>query len=326
MIGYYVHHHGRGHRTRAAEIARRLDTPVVGFGSLAAPGGWPGAWVELPRDDAAAPLDPTAGGVLHWAPLDQPGHRERFGAIAARLADDLAAMVVDTSAEVTLLARLFGVRTVVLAMRGERTDRPHLAAYDAATRIVAPWRSATGAEPGWPQRWGEKATFVGAISRFDGRCPPAVEHRGRRALLVWGGGGTDATPADIEAARAATADWEWIVRTPDDPSPDLWRELAEADVVITHGGANAVAEVAAARRPAVVIAQERPFGEQRATVRALRPLGCCTALDAWPPARTWPTLLADAAALDGTAWDRWSTGDGAAQAARVIEHVAGEAA
>lgn len=326
MIGYYVHHHGHGHRTRAVEIARHLDTPVVGFGSLTAPAGWPGAWVELPTDEALVPVDPTAGGVLHWAPLDQPGHRERLGTIAARLADDLTAMVIDTSAEVALLARLLGVRTVVIAMRGDRTDRPHLAAYDAATRIVAPWLSPTGTEPGWPRAWGEKAAFVGAISRFDGRRPPAVERRGRRALLVWGAGGTDVSLADIEAARVATANWEWVVRTPDDPSPDLWRDLAEADVVITHGGANAIAEVAAARRPAVVVAQERPFDEQRATVCALRRLGCCTALDAWPHARAWPKLLAGTAALDGTAWDQWSRGDGAAQAARVIEHVADEAA
>ena len=57
---------------------------------------------------------------------------------------------------------------------------------------------------------------------------------------------------EIAAARAATPGWRWTVRTPDAPSPDLWRELHEATVVVTHGGNNAVAELSAARVPAVV--------------------------------------------------------------------------
>ena len=118
MIGFYVHHHGWGHRTRAVRIARLLDDDVVGLGSLPEPASWPGRWVALPPDGAAAPAEPTAGGVLHWAPLDHRGHRERLGGLAAFLAAGPAAMVVDTSAEVALLARLMGVRTAVVTPRG----------------------------------------------------------------------------------------------------------------------------------------------------------------------------------------------------------------
>ena len=323
MIGWYVHHHGSGHRTRALQVARELQAPVVGFSSLPAPDGWPGQWCRLPADLAEDPGDPTAGGVLHWAPLDHPGHRARLGLVTARLAEDLAAMVVDTSAEVTLLSRLFGVPTAVMAMRGDRTDRPHLAAYDAAGLILAPW-SAAAAEPGWPERWAARTVHVGAISRFDGLPRPGADRVAgpRRVLLVWGAGGHDATDADLAAARDSTPGWQWTVRAPDQPSPDLWADLAAADVVVTHGGQNAVAELAAARRPAVVVAQRRPFDEQHGTVAALRRLETCVALDGWPDPGRWPGLLDRAQALGGDRWTAWGDGRGAARAARAIEALA----
>ena len=55
VIGYYVHHQGDGHLTRAAAIARALaGEPVTGLSSRPRPDGWPGEWVQLARDDDAA--------------------------------------------------------------------------------------------------------------------------------------------------------------------------------------------------------------------------------------------------------------------------------
>lgn len=325
MIGFYVHHHGWGHRTRAVRIARLLDDDVVGLGSLPEPAGWPGRWVALPPDGAAAPAEPTAGGVLHWAPLDHRGHRERLGGLAAFLAAGPAAMVVDTSAEVALLARLMGVRTAVVTPRGHRGDRPHEAAYDAASLLVAPWLPAA-AEETWPQRWTDKAVLAGPISRFDGRTDrPAPPAGGTGVLVLWGAGGSDVGDDDLAAAAAATPGRRWTVRTPERPSPDVWAEVAAADVVVTHAGANAVAEVAAARRPAVVIAQSRPFDEQLSTVRALRRLGCCVALETWPAPGEWPGVLDRAARLGGAGWGAWSDGRGAERAAAAISDLAGRA-
>lgn len=328
MIGYYVHHHGLGHRTRAVRIARRLGTAVVGFGSLPRPDGWPGQWCELPADTTDDPLDATAGGVLHWAPLDHPGHRRRLAAIAARLADDVRVLVVDTSAEVALLGRLLGVRTVLAAMRGDRGDRTHRAAYDAATILLAPWSERT-ADDDWPAAWRTKTVFTGAISRFDDHTATDPDDRGgragRRVLALWGAGGREVGHDDIAAAEAATPEWEWVVRSPHRPSPDLWRELSEAEVVVTHAGQNMVAEVAAARRPAVVVAQPRPFDEQLGTVRALRRVSACVALDRWPDPDEWPGLLDRARSMGGHRWEVWHDGDGAQRAAAAIEALHAEA-
>ena len=62
-IGWYVHHHGAGHRTRMAAVRPHLDDVVV-LSSL--PGGADDAWVHLAADDDGEPRDVTAGGTLHW--------------------------------------------------------------------------------------------------------------------------------------------------------------------------------------------------------------------------------------------------------------------
>ena len=50
----------------------------------------------------------------------------------------------DTDAVLTIpnvisFVRLLGIRTIVLAQPGDRSDAPHRLAFDAAERIVAPW-------------------------------------------------------------------------------------------------------------------------------------------------------------------------------------------
>jgi hypothetical protein len=336
MIGYYAHHHGSGHVTRLRSIAAHLREPVWGLSSLQAPAGWTRPWTQLARDDTPTPSalasagDVTAGGVLHWAPPLHDGLSRRMAQLAGWVAEHRPTLlVVDVSVEVALLARLCGVPTVVVAMPGSRLDRPHRLAYDSAEALLAPWPDGAHTRD-WPESWRAKARCVGGISRFDGRPAPPLRlaaRRRRRVLVLWGSGGRSADRDAVAAARAATPDWDWLEREPGCcPSPDLWAELAAADVVVTHAGQNAVAEVAAARRPAVVVAQTRPFGEQEATAAAVSRLGAAVGLESWPPAAEWPALLARAATLGGTGWSRWSSGDGARQAALHLEALAGSLA
>ena len=154
MIGYYVHHQGEGHVTRAAAIAAHLHgTQVTGLSSRTRPDGWAGPWVRLERDDAPAPgdgADPAAGGVLHWAPLAHAGLRARMAQIAAWVAATAPRLViVDVSVEVTVLVRTMGVPVVVMALPGARSDPAHQLAYRLAKAIIAPW-------PAWAEmchRW-----------------------------------------------------------------------------------------------------------------------------------------------------------------------------
>ncbi|MGI8946857.1 MAG: glycosyltransferase [Ornithinimicrobium sp.] len=334
MIGYYAHHHGSGHITRLQSITACLHESVWGLSSLQAPAGWTQPWTQLARDDtpspsaAAAAGDVTAGGVLHWAPPLHEGLSARMAQLAEWIAQHRPQLlVVDVSVEVALLARLCGVPTVVVALPGRRLDRPHRLAHDSAEALLAPWPEGAHTDD-WPSSWQDKVWCVGGISRFDGRSAAPVRMGARRprrqVLVLWGSGGRSADRDAVAAARAAAPHWDWLERDPaSSPSPDLWGELAAANVVVTHAGQNAVAEVAAARRPAVVIAQTRPFGEQEATAAAVNRLGAAVGLPSWPGAADWPALLERAASLGGTGWSRWSTGDGARKAACQLEALAG---
>ncbi|MEP6980771.1 MAG: glycosyl transferase, partial [Nakamurella sp.] len=233
MIGYYVHHQGRGHLTRMQAITARMSTPVTVLSSLAAPDGSPLPWVTLDADDSGETfLDPQAGGTLHWAPRHHPGLRGRMAAIAAWIERyDPTLFVVDVSVEVATLARLLGVPTVVMAMRGDRLDRPHRMAYDAADALLAPW-SAAFPEAGWPADWYAKTFYAGAMSRFAGRAVAArPEHDGpRRVVVLWGSGGAGLTVTQLEAARSVP-DTEWRVADGALTADDVWSALQWADVV-----------------------------------------------------------------------------------------------
>lgn len=340
MIGWYVHHQGLGHLARMQAVATHLRTPVTGLSSLPRPAGWTGPWLRLARDDAAVAanadltaLDVTCNGVLHWAPLHDEGLAERTAQVTSWLATtEPALVVVDVSVEISVLTRLTGVPVVVVAMPGRRRDRAHRLAYDLADALLAPWPEGTH-DAGWPEHWRRKLWAVGGITRLHsslavhGDADPTLDGttsggagRPRRVLVLWGAGGTDVGAAQLDAARAATPGWTWLERSPRHPSPDLAAELVDADVVVTHAGQNAVADVAALRRPAVVVAQQRPFGEQVATAEALERLQAAVGLPAWPgDAARWPAILQRALELGGRGWARWSAGGGARAAAARLD-------
>lgn len=340
MILYYVHHHGSGHAHRAASVAARCRTGVVGAGSRAAPDGWPGEWVTLPPDtddalgSAPSTRDVTAHGTLHWVPRHHDGLRDRMAALSALLpARSVRAVVCDVSVEVALLARLHGVPVAVMAQPGRRLDRPHRAAYDMADVLLAPWPQHP-ARSGWPAAWRRRTVHLGGLSRFDGRAPAAPPGR-RRVLVLTGSGGDGVDLGHAAAAARATPEWTWRIAGPVTGVPagppnlvaggwsgDVWSELQAADVVVGHAGQNVVAEIAAARRPAVIVPERRPFGEQSATAAVLARAGLATVLPRWPAPAAWPSVLADAAAAGGHRWAHWSDGTAAARAADAIDGLA----
>jgi predicted glycosyltransferase len=102
---------------------------------------------------------------------------------------------------------------------------------------------------------------------------------------------------------------------------DPWADICQADVVVTHAGLNALAEIAAARKPAVIVPQARPHDEQIATARALDSRGLAVVSAIWPAAASWRSVLDAALAIGGGRWGSWSSGTGASHAARLIESV-----
>ncbi|WP_455901485.1 glycosyltransferase [Rhodococcus gordoniae] len=330
MIGYYIHHHGHGHRTRASSICAHLQAPVTALSS-APLGSASDAFddvVLLPRDDLAVGTaqDPTAHDVLHWVPSHDDGLRERMHALGSWIAATRPSLlVVDVSVEVTLLARLYGIPVVVLAMPGERTDTAHTLAYRIADHIVAPWAQEIY-DPHWLRPYVDRTSYVGGISRFDGRPAPTRPSAEKpRVLVMSGSGGSSITVDDLLrfSARFPEYTWEGLGVAGGPWIDDPWPVLAGADVVIGHAGQNTVADIAAAARPAVVIAEPRPFDEQHSTAKALEKSGLAVGLDGWPGPGRWPALIERARGLDPIEWKRWQVDGAAARAAAILDELAG---
>jgi UDP-N-acetylglucosamine--N-acetylmuramyl-(pentapeptide) pyrophosphoryl-undecaprenol N-acetylglucosamine transferase len=327
VIGWYVHHHGSGHLTRARVIAARLAAgghEVVGLSSRARPVDAPFTdWLTLPRDDEGAePADVTAGGTLHWAPRRDGGVARRLAALTRWIAEQQpAALVVDVSVEVAVAARLASVPTVVVAMPGDRDDPAHQLGYRSADAILAFWPRAAY-DPPWLRPHAERVAYLGAVSRYDGRArtgPPEP-----RTVTVLGGLGEAAGAGrerELAAAMGSTEGWRWRRLDATHWADDPWDALCRSAVVVSHAGQNAVAEVAAAGRPAIVVAQRRPHDEQVRTAQALAAAGIVTARTGWPEPDEWPGLLQAAAGTEPS-WERWSTGDAAGRAAQVVASVA----
>lgn len=322
MIGWYVHHRGHGHVHRARAVAQHLEQPVTGLSSLPRPTDWFGDWVQLADDTDTRPRDVRAGGALHWVPLGHPGLRSRTARVAAWIEEFTpSAVVVDVSVEITLLVRLHGVPVISFALPGERGDRAHRLGYDVSSAIIAAWPQEAGVMlTGLPDDTSARVHRVGGISRF-----PVSEHHhrtdARSVVALFGSGGDDLPAGWLAEARSRTPGWSWTVlggrdgRWLDDPRSTL----TSASVVLTHAGQNAVAEVAAARRPAVIVPQARPHAEQVTTGRALADPRWPTEVVTPGTGIDWPAVLDRVSALDGDAWSPWCDGQGAARAARVIE-------
>ncbi|RRQ73112.1 glycosyl transferase [Streptomyces griseofuscus] len=325
MIGYYVHHQGRGHLHRAMCVARYTHARVTGLSSLPRPEQWTGEWIQLPPDTGpgAVAADPTAHGRLHWVPRHHAGLRARSAAVAAWIEGAAPALLVsDVSVEIAVLARLMGVPVVISAMRGNRFDPAHRLAYDVADALLAPW-PATFPEPHWSPQWLDKTIHTGAFSRNDGRTRPPRSPDEREVLVMLGAGGSELTADDVHEAAHATPGWRWtLLGGPGSWTDDPWDLLCRVTVVVTHGGQNAVAECAAARSPAIVLPQRRPHGEQHATARALAAGRLATVCERWPEPQEWPVLLETARRTGGSRWRLWAPGDGAIRAARLLDDLA----
>ncbi|GAA5108722.1 glycosyltransferase [Nocardia iowensis] len=328
MIGYYIHHHGAGHLLRARSICAHLDTPVTALTSLPVDDTSFEHTVALAADNLAPTVaDPTANGVLHWVPKGDDGLRDRMAAIAQWIAAERPrALVVDVSVEVAVLARLHGIPVVTMVLPGVRTDTPHELVHRTADALIAAWPRAVY-DPMWLRAYASKTHYIGGISRFAARRPVSRNGAGGRptVLVVSGAGGGGFTAPMIRDCAQRHPQYRWRTAGLDDWVDDLWPDLCAADVVVSHAGQGAVADIAAAAKPAVLIPADRPFDEQHATTTALAEAGLAVAVDGWPGVDDWPALIETARTLDPERWRLWGTNGAAARAASVIDRVAGTA-
>ena len=334
-IGYYVHHHGAGHRARADAIAAAIDWPMVLLGTGIAEAG-----IDLCDDRPVtgdfngmdgARVRPDA---LHYAPVDHEGVRLRVARMTQWIAQARPAlMIVDVSVEIAMIARLASVPTVYVRLNGDRRDPAHLDAFRGAQALLAPFHQdfETPSTPAWVRE--KTHYFPGITAAATGEAPSEG-----RILIVMGRGGPPGDGERIAHAARACPDMQWRVIGPVTPASELppnldfagWvddpaREIAQAAVVIGAAGDGLVGAVLAADRPFLCMPQERPYAEQHATAQALERLGAAIVLPDWPSPETWPTLLARAQAMPSAARRSLHDPRGAENAAHWIADCAARA-
>ncbi|MBF4572596.1 hypothetical protein ITJ64_08705 [Herbiconiux sp. VKM Ac-1786] len=343
----------------AGSVIPLLDAEVTVFTSAAGPVASPRArTVHLPLDStppAAVPAGPvhigggrTAHGRLHWAPTDSPGHTDRLATIAAWVAATRPELfVVDVSAEIAAFVRLLGVPVVSFTLPGLRDDPAHRLAYELSDAVIAPWPAAFGPTAGSVPA--DRLHRVGALSRFapddpgratDGTATdsPATDHptthhpeaarpTAPEVLVLHGAGGRGDDPLDT-AAKGLEAAGHPVRHLRDAGPAEVWAALRAAPLVLSHCGSNAVAEIAAARRPAILVPDARPHAEQEHLAEALTraPLPCVVVAPADLARTDWAAAHRTAVALDGTAWRLWNDGGAASRIAELLQRLATAAA
>ena len=332
-IGYFVHHQGRGHAERAASIANclvehrgvtlfcarteifpSLDKRIelVSIPSLFEPQG----------NEAPAMASLTMPDTVHCAPLGWPAITSAFARIAMWFAEAKPSLfVTDVSAELGQLARLCSVPHVAVLQHGERSDPGHMAAYDGAVGLLAPFAQNLE-QSDRPVKLRQKthyASGVGVdcgqlIDKSTARAELGLDPEKELVLVIAGGGGegSPSAPLTLGARAEPGVQWmtignvrsEWHETPPGNlehkgwvDNPRVW--IAAADRVVSSCGNTTVHMILAAGKPWVVIPEWRYFDEQICKAEVLDREGLAAVSRHWPShAQAWEKLWTAAKMID----------------------------
>ena len=332
-VGYFVHHQGRGHAERAAALANELieRRPVTLF--CARPDIFPELDSRIELREIPSLFEPTGGeppkladwrtpDTLHCAPLGWRSIRSAVATIAGWFDDtDAALFVTDVSAELGQLARIASVPHVAVLQHGDRSDPGHMASYESAVGILAPFaeRLEQAERPAWMREKTHYAPGLG-IDLMPG--PNQAEARKmldlpadkRIVVVIAGGGGvgTPTAPLTLGARDDHEALWftigeitsEWHETPPGNLSHKGWVDnpatwIAAADGVVSSCGNTTVHMVCAAGKPWIVVPEWRYFDEQLGKADALERAGLAAVARNWPShSGGWRKLWDAASRLD----------------------------
>lgn len=332
-VGYFVHHQGRGHAERAASIANALADrrPVTLFS--ARKDIFPQLHENVAVHTIPSLFEPTGQeperlqsiampATVHCAPLGWRSIREAMAAITDWFArQDPALFVTDVSAELGQLARLCSVPHVAVMQHGVRTDPGHMAAYESAVGLLAPYAETLEQSDRTDglRRKTHYASGVGIdCDGFPARRTAREElglDADREIVLVIAGGGGEGTPsAPITLGARAEPEAQWITigktrsewhETPPGnlehrgwvDNPRTW--IAAADRVVSSCGNTTVHMVLAAGRPWVVVPEWRYFDEQFCKAEVLDREGLAAVAPQWPShAEGWARVWSAARNID----------------------------
>lgn len=350
-VGFYVHYHGLGHKHRAESFLRHLTVPASIITSRIDTLPWQGPTltevVGLACDNDGVHEDGAKHAeqvpALHYAPLWTDTITRRVSQYAAwldRAKPDL--VVVDVSAEISMLTRLASIPQIVVRQHGNRDDPGHVNAYAAAHSLLAPFPEIMedSSTPAWVR---DKTVYLNGFCKAADRRDSSdrtVKGNGSAqrptVVALFGRGGSTDVFCELVSAATSVREYDWLVVGKDSPNdrnlPDNlhflgWVDdpgsfMASADLVVTAAGHNSVMEAGRIGRPMIAIAEPRPFDEQVHKADILQRERLAVGLHRWPSAQQWPAIIRQAKQLKMSVWETIFQKDGAIQGAEHICKVA----
>ncbi|WP_379921790.1 hypothetical protein [Erythrobacter sp. R86502] len=335
-IGYFVHHQGRGHAERATALLNVLvkQRPVEIF--TARPDMFKGLSPAIGVTQIPSLFEPTGNepdnmrcipepGITHCAPLGWQTIRDAMAALSSWFsAANPALFVTDVSAELGQLARLCSVPHVAVLQHGRRSDSGHMAAYESAVGILAPYAPMLEQDdrPSWMLAKTHYAPGLGVDvpslpSRDEARRVLGLPLDLKIVCVIGGGGGDGlpSTPLTLGARQDPHSRWftlgkvtsEWHETSPGNLTHLGWVQnaaewIAAADRIVSSCGNTTVHTVLAARKPWIVVPEWRYFDEQLCKAISLEKAGLAAMSPHWPSHRdAWQKLWEQAERID-TAW------------------------
>ncbi|MFG0266121.1 MAG: glycosyl transferase family 28 protein [Rhodopirellula sp. JB055] len=350
-VGFYTHYHGMGHKHRTEAILQQLSIPATVITSRLHQLDWSGPTltnvigIDCDNDDVPVRGMQHAQEVsaLHHAPLWTDSITRRVAQYTRWLDKTRPdVMVVDVSAEISMLTRLASIPQIVMRQHGRRDDPAHLAAYEAAHSLLAPFPESMEDDI-TPDFVRDKTIYLDGFCRqqtieSSNQTQRTKSKRERPTIVVmFGRGGTGDVHQHLRDAATLVSHADWVVLGKDDDSnsgrtpanlffagwqnlPNQW--IANASVVVTSAGHNCVMELGHVQCRFIAIAEDRPFEEQIRKAKVLGRERLAIGLTAWPAPSQWPTLIDEAMSLDPSPWRNVFEHDGAEQAAKHITEVA----
>ena len=291
MIGYYAHSHGSGHSNCANIFAKifgdsltiltdrtyRFDNPdqVVKLENENSDG------TEFIRDDFPEPR------ALHYAPVNlRKITRRNRAMLDAIVLKNISLLIVDVSVEVAMLARVSSIPYAYVRLQGDRSDLPHLNAFEGASFLLAyyPREMESVNTPAWIV---DKTIYLGFLSQFMFDRPvsqrpvefvPSVRPIIAHISGFGGSRGFDLTPVvehfDIYAIGPGDDAKYHIpgiehIGIVDDISP----YIEHADIIVAACGLNVTAEILSLGKRFLAIPEKRHYGEQVHMAHNLHRLG-----------------------------------------------------
>ncbi len=288
MLGYYAHNHGSGHAQYARLFAESIDlvilTSATGLSADL-------RVVDLPDDfPDATMLDQSKfppPRSLHYAPLGMRKSADRYRIFLEAVAHHaIDFLVVDVSVEVATFARLCGIPTAYVRLMGDRTDPPHLAAFESAAFLLAYFPEALESPetPDWIRR---KTLYLGFFSRFQ-PAEPASPNPDPTLVVIHGqGSGDHPSPIDFANLRRSFPDHViFTLGSTAAPSgiadchhlghvPEPRAILEAADLVVGSCGLGTTSELATLGKKFIAVPDLRPFDEQAHLAAALAAHDLC---------------------------------------------------